>query len=143
MFENLNRNPSQQEIRKFAFTLLIGMPMVGLVWMGIIWLTANVINYWVLGAFALVGIFVGGLSLIFHGAGKTAYVIWHSLAAIIEWLITLISTLIMYYLTLAPIGVIMKLFGRKPLPVQYDKSRKSYWKDCKEEPDLKRYFRQY
>ena len=142
-FENLNRNPSRKEVEKFAFTLLMALPVLGLIWMGIIWLSAQALNYWVLIGFAGMGFLLCGLSLVSKRSGKTAYVIWHRLAAIGEWMITSMSTLIMYYLTLAPTGLIMKLFGRKPLPIQYDKNRKTYWMNCQGEPELKRYFRQF
>ena len=142
-FENLNRNPSRKEVEKFAFTLLIALPVLGLIWMGIIRLSAQALNYWTLIGFAGMGLLLCGLSLVSKRSGKTVYVIWHRLAAIGEWLITSMSTLIMYYLTLVPTGLIMKLFGRKPLPMQYDKSRKTYWMNCQGEPELKRYFRQF
>ena len=142
-FENLNRNPSRKEVEKFAFTLLMALPVLGLIWMGIIWLSAQALNYWVLIGFAGMGPLLCGLSLVSKPSGKTVYVIWHRLAAIAEWMITSMSTLIMYYLTLAPTGLIMKLFGRKPLPIPYDKKRKSYWINCQGEPELKRYFRQF
>lgn len=143
MFESVNRNPGARELKKFAWTLLAGMPVVGALWTAIIWWSQDHWNGWIFIVFASVGGVAWGLSLMSKRTGRAIYLVWHWLGAIIEATIRFISTWIMYYLTLVPIGLIMRLFGRKPLPLAFDRNKKTYWKDCQETKDLKRYFRQY
>ena len=138
----VNKQPSSSDLKKFALTMIIGMPIVGLIWTGIIYWTAEVWNFWIFGAFAAFGALVCLGTLASSALGRILYIVWHTLAAIIEAVISFVSTLLMYILTILPIGLIMRLFGRKPLTV-LDKEASSYWKDCKESKDLKRYFRQY
>ena len=143
MLEALKRTPNRLEVRAFALTMLLGMPGVGLVWTGLIWLTNGVLNFWIFIAFAGAGSLVCGLSLVSKRAGRACYILWCALGALVELVVRYLSTLIMYYLALVPIGLIMKAFGRKPLPVEFDRARKSYWNDRKEGTKLERYFRQY
>lgn len=138
----VNKNPSRKELKKFALTMLIGMPIVGLIWSGIIYWTGQIWNFWIFGAFALFGVLVCLGTWISAPLGRVLYIAWHTLAAIIEAVISFVSTLLMYVLTILPIGLIMRLFGRKPLTV-LDKEASSYWKHCQKTTDLKRYFRQY
>ena len=143
MFENVNRNPNIHDLRKFALTLLLGMPVVGGIWTGIIWWSQDILNLWILAVFSAIGIMACSLSLISKPAGRLIYICWHTFGAIIEMVISLVSTLIMYYLTIVPIGIIMRLIGREPLQLRIERDKETYWKDCKKNTDLKRYFRQY
>lgn len=139
----VNTNPTLQELRKFTLTMLIGMPIVGAIWTGIIWWSQDVLNVYILFSFSVFGAFICILAFISKGAGRMAYIVWHTLAAVIEAIISLLSTFIMYWLTIVPIGLFMRLFGRKPLPLTFDRSTKSYWEKYQEPEDIKRYFRQY
>jgi hypothetical protein len=139
---DVNKNPTPHDLRKFALTMIIGMPIVGAIWTAIIWWSQDILNLWICGAFASFGATVCILTLVSNPVGRVIYIIWHTLAAIIETVISFVSTLLMYFLTILPIGLIMRLFGRKPLPI-LDEKQKSYWKEHKEPEDLKRYFRQY
>lgn len=143
MLEALKRIPDRREVRVFALTMLLGMPAVGLVWTGLIWLTSGELNFWISIAFASAGLLVCALSLVSKRAGRACYLLWCALGALVELVVRYLSTSIMYYLALVPFGLIMRAFGRKPLPVQFDRTRKSYWNDRKEGTELKRYFRQY
>ena len=138
----VNKNPTGSELKKFALTMIIGMPIVGLIWTGIIYWTADTWNFWVFGAFAIFGTLVCLSTLASSPVGRVLYIVWHTLAAVIEAVISFVSTLLMYILTILPIGLIMRLLGRKPLTV-LDKEAETYWKDCQQPTDLKRYFRQY
>ena len=119
------------------------MPVAGTLWTGIIWWSQEVIHLWILAAFSILGVAIFTLTTVSNSAGRIVYIVWHTMGAIFEVIISFISTVIMYYLTIFPIGLIMKLFGRNPLPLEFDRDRKSYWKDCQESNDLKRYFRQF
>ena len=138
----VNKNPSARDLRKFAFTMIVGMPIVGAVWTGIIWWSQDILNLWILGSFAIFGATVCSVTLLSRSADRIIYIFWHTLAAIIETIISFVSTLLMYLLTILPIGIIMRIIGRKPL-TQLDKKAGTYWKESKETTDLKRYFRQY
>ena len=122
--------------------MLIGMPIVGLIWMAILYGSQQIWNLWIFGGFATFGTVVCLGTFASASLGRTFYILWYTMAAIIEAVIRFVSTLLMYVLTILPIGLIMRLFGRKPLTV-LDKQAKTYWKDCQTITDLKRYFRQY
>ena len=143
MLESLKRTPNRREVKAFVLTMLLGMPVVGLFWTGLVWLIKGDLNFWIFIAFFGFGLLVCLLSLVSKIAGRVCYILWCVLGALVEVAIRYLSTFIMYYLCLLPIGLIMKAFGRKPLPVEFDRARKSYWNDRKEGTKLERYFRQY
>ena len=143
MLESLKRTPDRREVKAFVLTMLLGMPAVGLLWTGLVWLIKGHLNFWIFIAFFGSGLLVCLLSLVSKSAGRVCYILWCVLGALVEVVIRLLSTLIMYYLCLLPIGLIMRACGRKPLPVVFDRKAKSYWNVQEEETELKRYFRQY
>ena len=91
----VNKNPTARDLKKFALTMIIGMPIVGATWTGIIYWNQHILNFWIFGAFALFGTLVCISSLISSSAGRILCIVWHTLAAIIEAVISFVSTLLM------------------------------------------------
>jgi len=144
MFDTINRNPDRKELKKFASTLLIGLPIMGLIWVGLLLWSTGSLHWMAFYVFSIISVAICGVTLLIPPAGKIAYIIWHFLAAIIEAVISFISTLLMYLLTILPIGLIMRIIGRKPLPaMKFKKNCETYWIKNTTTSDLKRYFRQY
>ncbi len=139
----INTRPSAEELSKFGTLLLLGLPIAGLVWSGIFYWKLEVFNPWIIAGFACVGIFVWVLTRLFASGARVVYVGWHALASAIDWVISLIALSIMYFIVLVPMALVMRAFGRKPLPVVWSKESDSYWQSRTSKPELKRYFRQY
>ena len=48
-----------------------------------------------------------------------------------------------FYLVLAPIGLLMQVFGYDPLKLRFERAAESYWVARHAAADLRRYFRQF
>ena len=58
---------------------------------------------------------------------KPVYLIWMIFATILGWTMTRVILSLLFYFIITPIGLILKLFGKKFLELQWDKSKESYW----------------
>ena len=58
---------------------------------------------------------------------KPLYIVWMTFAVIMGWIMTRIILIILYYVVVTPIGLFMKLTGKKMLNMVLDKSQDSYW----------------
>ena len=60
---------------------------------------------------------------------RPLHCVWMRLAFILEWVVTRLIMLIIFYLVLTPIGWAMRLSGKDPLQRKIEKGKTSYWKD--------------
>jgi hypothetical protein len=52
---------------------------------------------------------------------------WMAFANLLHKVITPVIMAILFYLTVTPTALLMRLFGKTPIPVQFDRHAKSYW----------------
>ncbi|MFH1664822.1 MAG: SxtJ family membrane protein [Candidatus Omnitrophota bacterium] len=58
---------------------------------------------------------------------RAVYAVFSKVARIIGWVNTRIIIIFVYYLIVTPIGLIMRFFGKDPLPRKIDRRAESYW----------------
>ena len=58
---------------------------------------------------------------------RPIYIIWMKFARILAWVNTRIILCVIFYLILAPMGLIMKLFGKDLLDRKIERNQDSYW----------------
>jgi hypothetical protein len=61
----------------------------------------------------------------------------------IGWTVSHLLLAAIYYLAIAPIGVIMRVCGYDPMQRRFDRNAETYWKRRQDRDDTKRYFKQY
>lgn len=66
---------------------------------------------------------------------------WLKVAGLIGKATTAFVLTVAYYLVITPFALVMRLFGRRPLPVRPDKEVSSYWVDRTEPAQQKERFR--
>jgi hypothetical protein len=59
--------------------------------------------------------------------------VWMRIALALGWVMTRVILGIVFALVFAPAGLIMRLFGKDPLRLRFDKQRPSYWHPRAEE----------
>ncbi|HLA40891.1 MAG TPA: SxtJ family membrane protein [Candidatus Glassbacteria bacterium] len=114
------KQESRADYRKFglsvgtAFLVLAGV----LYW-------RNFPNGWrvaaALGGFLL----LSGLSV--PGLLKWPFRLWMKMAAGLGWFNTRLILTLAFYLVIAPMGFLLVLLGKRPLPTGFDREAKSYW----------------
>jgi hypothetical protein len=129
--------PSAAELRWFGLAVAISLAIIGR-------LLTRALGWPVLQEVMLVaGI---ALCLVYYLAPRTripvyktwrlvqmpiAFVVWHTVLAIL------------YYLIVTPMALVMRLLGRDPLNRRLEPSRPSYWETHVAPQEAERYFRMY
>ena len=61
----------------------------------------------------------------------------------IGWVSSHVLMACLFYLVVAPIGAVMRIFGYDPLARRFDRSRKTYFTRRDHPSELSRYFKQF
>ena len=108
-----------RDIRKFG---LIGVAFFGLLAALALW-RDKPLALWVFGALSL-----GFTSFACFPAAMTpAYRAWMRAAHFVGPIVTAVILTLTYYLVITPYGLLKRLFGGRPLPLERDKRLESYW----------------
>ena len=135
---------TKEETRVFATKLMLGFPLVGLVWTCLIYFFSNSntfnlnIAYWI----GSVGIAAGLLCLISPMMNALIRTLWNRLIAIIDTVITWSTLPIFYYIFFCPFALLIRFFGKATIQNQ-NKNKVTFWKDVAENTSKKQYLRQF
>ena len=139
----IDTHPDKRSIRKFATTLLFGLPLSGLVLSGISYIFQDSFSLTPFYVFCSIATLAFALSILSLKAGVAIHIAWHSVRASIEWCLSLVSLILMYYAIIVPTALLMKCVRRQSPLTPLNRNRPSYWVDNKAKRDLSCYFRQY
>jgi TRAP-type C4-dicarboxylate transport system permease small subunit len=133
----INKNPSQRELKWFGVLLALFFTVVG----GVLWWraaqpTAATVT---LG----LGLVLVAVYAAFPGLRRWVYLGWMYAALPIGWVVSHVLLGIIFYLIMTPIGLTMRLFGYDPMSRQFDRGADTYWRRRDSESDTRRYFRQF
>ena len=135
---------TKAETRVFATKLMLGFPIVGLIWTCLIYLFSNSntfnlnIAYWI----ASVRIAAGLLCLISPMMNALIWTVWNRLIAIIDTVITWSTLPIFYYIFFCPFALLIRSFGKATMQNQ-NENKVTFWKDVAENTSKKQYLRQF
>ena len=135
---------TKEETRVFAMKLMLGFPIVGLVWTCLIYFFSNSntfnlnIAYWI----GSVGIAAGLLCLISPMMNALIWTVWNRLIAIIDTVITWSTLPIFYYIFFCPFALLIRFFGKATMQNQ-NENKVTFWKDVAENTSRKQYLRQF
>ena len=140
----MTKLPTQKEIRSTSLRLLVGLPIVGLIWTAIIRVfgESQEMNMFVFASFAFVGLSVGTLSLLVPAFGRVTYFSWHSLINLIDQTIIWTTMPLFYYVIFCPYSLLIRLFGKSKLK-ERTHSETSYWKNIVQTKSNRRYIQQF
>lgn len=128
--------------RRFALTLLAGLPLAGFVWLLLLRLTTGRWVWAVVAGFGLAAVLLGGSALLAHGWARRLYVGWHVVTRTVELALTWVLLALVFWLVITPVGLIRRRrasgFLRGPVP-----GRDSYWHGVPPVKDPSRYYRQF
>ena len=142
-FEHVNWRPDTRELRTFAKSLLIGFPVIALIYLVASRVTGGA---WSFGVPLKIGGFGAGAGLVFMllpVIAKPFYLVWYALSCTIGLIVSNVLLSTFYYTIFTGIALLRRAFSRGPIRMSFDKSAKSYWIDAGPQPDSRRYFSQY
>ena len=136
--------PTPKELKSTSLRLLIGLPIVGVIWTAVIRVfgVSQEMNWYVFAGFAFVGLSVGTLSLLLPAFGRVTYFTWHSLINLIDQIIIWTTLPLFYYVIFYPYSLLIRLFGKSKLKDR-TRSESSYWKNVEQPKSNHRYIQQF
>jgi hypothetical protein len=111
---------TNRDLRKFAWVMTGGFLVFGI----IAYLRAKPNSSLVFAALSVSFLLFGA---VLPGTLRPVYKVWMGLAHILGWVNTRVILSILFYLVLAPVSLVMRLFGRDVLQKRFDRSRTTYW----------------
>ena len=140
----MTKPPSPKEIKSTSLRLLVGLPIVGLIWTAILRVfgESQEMNWYVFAYFASVGLSIGSLSLLLPAIGRITYFAWHLLINLIDQIIIWTSLPLFYYVIFCPYSLLIRLFGKSKLQ-ERTLSESSYWKNIEQPKSKHRYIQQF
>ncbi|MGC9451858.1 MAG: hypothetical protein ACP5I4_10460 [Oceanipulchritudo sp.] len=133
-----------QNRRRLARELVIGAPVAGLLWLLIL---RVFLGEWSLGFPLVIVGFSLVLALVMIGpepGGSLAYRFWKGLIFVIDWAVTRVVCLFLYYLIFTPLGLVLRLLRVPLLRMRTDPTAATHWRKVSPPADDRRhYFRQY
>ena len=128
----------------FALKLILGFPLVGIVWTCIIYSLSDsgqlnfVIAYWIGG----IGIFIGVLCLLLKGFFQFVWWLWNKIIYVIDTTITWLTLPLFYFLIFSPFALLLREVGKADMK-NSNMNLPSYWKDSDQPSSAKQYLRQF
>lgn len=142
----LNLNPDRKTLRQFGVIAFVGFGVLAalayyekLVFafgLGSARLT-------VVGIFLAIGTLALFFSLVYPKANRFLYVGLSIVAFPIGFVLSYVIMGTLYFLIIAPIAILFRVFGKDPMHRGYDPNAPSYWTDAKPPRDKESYFHQY
>lgn len=95
-------------------------------------------------AFLIAAPAVNAFALLLPRVWLSVFRTWMRLASGLSWISTRVLLVMFFGLVFTPIGLIMRIFRKRPLDLVFRDGRPTYWIDKKEQDNnLERYFRQF
>ncbi len=141
-FKDVDWNPNLAARRKFAVSLIIGFPAIAVVFGLLGRLKTHTWNpsfLWL----GLIGLAAGVLFWLLPQIAKPFYLVWYFVACCIGLVMSNLLMAVFFYIAVAPIGLLLRAFGRQPLRKGFDPSKTTYWEDAEKGVEPSRYYRQF
>ncbi len=142
----INLRPDARTLRQFGWIALVGFGLLAIAaWRG--WL---VFGYLEAGGRETAAMIFGALaaacalfSLVYPKANLPIYVGLTVVAFPIGFVLSYVIMATLFYLIIAPIGFLLRIFGQDPMDRRLLPAAKTYWIDARPERPRESYFRQF
>lgn len=133
----INRQPSVRDLRIFSALLMVFGGLIG-------WWLARRSGSELIGTGAGLLIALTGLAgLLWRELARRVYVGWMIAVSPIGFVVSTLILALVFYGVVWPIGFCLRRRGRDALALRLDRSAASYWIRRRNDPDPRRYFRQF
>lgn len=143
-FQEINWKPSAADLRKFAWSLVIGFPGIAVVFFLGTWIRSRALPeprfFLLLGG---IGAAAGLLCRFIPLLARPLYLVWYALAACAGIVMANVLFALLFYALFTPMGLFMRLMGRDALNLKFRRGTISYWMEAPPSPPAAEYFRQY
>ena len=143
-FKEINWKPARADLRKFAWSLIIGFPCIALVFFFAKWIKTHGMPdphfFLLLGG---IGAAVGFVCLAVPITARPLYYVWYALAAAMGLVMANLIFTIIFFALFTPAALVLRLLGRDALNLKWKRSSASHWQDAPPMRPAAQYFRQF
>jgi hypothetical protein len=143
---DVNLRPDDRTLRHFGFIALAGFGLLAVLAWYELAIFAFGLGSWreeVAGTLAVLGAVALLTSLLFPRGNLPLYLALTVIAFPIGFVLSYVIMGTLFYLIIAPIGLMMRAFGRDPLNRAFLPGASSYWVDARPARPKESYFRQF
>jgi hypothetical protein len=141
-FAETNWNPDLRARKKFAVSLVIGFPIIAILFALVSYLKTHSVGHfpiWLGG----IGFVTGIILWLLPQIAKPFYLVWYFIACCMGIVVGNVLFALFFYLVFTPLGLCLRLRRNQPVTKGFDKTCKSYWRDAEKSVDSERYYRQF
>lgn len=142
-FTEVNWKPDHSERRKFAFSLIVGFPILALLFLVAGRLRTGGWDPTIPIRLGVGGAGLGAILWLLPEIARPFYVVWYGFACCMGLVIGNVLLSLFFYVVVSGIGLMLRVTGRDPLRKAFDKSASTYWTDVPKKTDPKRYYQQF
>ena len=141
-FKDVNWQPDIAARRSFGKSLVIGFPIMAAVLSCIVRWNSGEWAQWLI-TFGSCGVLIGLLCFALPQIALPFYLFWYGIACSIGIVVSNVILAAVYYLTVTPVGLLLRIFGKDPMQRRIDPAAQTYWQDAEKDVPAERYFRQF
>lgn len=141
-FAEVNWHPDLRERRKFALSLIIGLPCVAIFLSIFMRLTHHMWRPFPLWL-GIIGLTVGTILWLLPEIADPFYIVWYGFACCVGIVAGNLLFSAFYYFVLTPLGLCLRATRTKSFRKNFDRSSATYWENAEKVDDLKRYYQQF
>ena len=142
-FKDINWSPDVAERRKFARTLMLGVPCMGVGLSIIVRLASGHWNFHTPAMVVGIGLAVAVISWLLPVVALPVYRVWYFIVCLIDTIVTTVVLTVLFYVVIFPAGLLYRMFKGAAFRKRPDVGRASYWQEVPATQDVSRYYRQY
>lgn len=144
-FAEINWKPTVNERRKFAASLVFGLPCVALVLLLAGWLVKG---HWQANLQVALWLAGGGVALgcVLWTAPQIAwpfYAVWHFVSCCMGLVVGNLLLAGFFYLILTPVGLAKRSLTKPAITKRFNRQATTYWKGAGPSPEPEQYFKQF
>ena len=142
-FQEVNWSPEIAARRVFAKSLMIGLPIVAVLFAMMRWFKTGVWDSSSTVVFGGAGFALGALFYAVPAIARPFYVVWYGFACCIGLVVGNVVMALIFYLLVTGIGLLKRLGGSQPIRQRPDPQLQTYWLEAPPASNPKRYFSQF
>ena len=132
----------RKEQRKFGFVLEAAFVILGLIRVGIRFITGGAVA--VPWPFLIIGLCFALPAAVFPALLRPVFIVWIKFALMLNWIMTQVLLTVVYYMIIVPMGGGMRLLAMYPLKRKWLAPAETYWEEAEEQPEeFERYHHQF
>jgi hypothetical protein len=141
-FRDIDWNPDRAGRRRFARSLIVGFPILGLVIAAVTFARGEV-DAELAAVVGFGGLAVGAVCYAVPSVARPLYLVWFALSAVIGLVVSNVLLALVFFTAFTGTRLLLRVLGRRPLSRSPEASVLTYWTEAPSQTDSRRFLRQF